>query len=148
MNTQAHFTIGQLAKAADIPSSTVRYYERRGLLSPLKRSKGNYRLFDQSALDQLLFIRSAQQAGFTLADITVLLDLRDDRSPPCCQVQTLIDSRLEQLAEQARHIRRVTKMLKDWKTACHDAQRLGQCAVLKGLGNHEQESCEKNAQPH
>ena len=60
-----------------MPTSTVRYYERRKLLEPTTRSSGNYRMYDCELLERLLFIRSAQHAGFTLCDSSSLLEFRD-----------------------------------------------------------------------
>jgi DNA-binding transcriptional MerR regulator len=53
------YTISQLAHAASVPTSTVRYYERIGLLQPEARSAGNYRLYGPEALARLRFIRAA-----------------------------------------------------------------------------------------
>ena len=47
------FTIGELAKAADVPSSTLRYYERIRLLTAEGRSPGNYRLYGQESLERV-----------------------------------------------------------------------------------------------
>lgn len=66
------YTIGQLARAVGVPTSTVRYYERIGLLQPDGRTAGNYRLYGKEALECLRFIRAAQATGFTLEDITHL----------------------------------------------------------------------------
>ena len=53
------YSIGQLARAADVPTSTVRFYERAGLLKPAARSGSNYRVYSEQSLDRLQFIRSA-----------------------------------------------------------------------------------------
>ncbi|HEX9867840.1 MAG TPA: MerR family transcriptional regulator [Candidatus Tectomicrobia bacterium] len=71
------YSIGQLARAAGVPTSTVRYYERIGLLHSDARTAGNYRRYGQETLEYLRFIRAAQRTGFTLEDITALLQLRD-----------------------------------------------------------------------
>ena len=63
------FTISQLAKAADVPTSTLRYYERVGLVIPETRSHSNYRLYGDESLEKLKFIRAAQAVGFTLEDV-------------------------------------------------------------------------------
>ena len=60
-----------------MPTSSVRYYEPRKLLEPTTRSSGNYRMNDCEMLERLLFIRSAQHAGFTLCDSSSLLEFRD-----------------------------------------------------------------------
>lgn len=57
------FTIGQLAAQADVPTSTVRYYERRGLVRCEGRTRSNYRQYGEATLERLRFIRSAQAAA-------------------------------------------------------------------------------------
>lgn len=125
-------TIGQLAREADVPTSTIRYYERRGLLTPSGRSSGNYRVYDDNALERLRFVRSAQAAGFTLSDITSLLELQNEASP-CQDVQDLIATRLDQVVDQAKHLKIVDRMLRQWLKVCHEAEQSGRCGVLDGL---------------
>lgn len=132
MTMSPQHTIGQLAREADVPTSTIRYYERRGLLTPSGRSSGNYRVYDDRALERLRFVRSAQAAGFTLGDITSLLALQDDASP-CQDVQNLIATRLDQVVDQAKHLKIVERMLRQWLKVCHEAEQSGRCGVLDGL---------------
>ena len=127
------YTIGQLAREADVPTSTVRYYERRGLLRPDGRSGGNYRMYGEATLERLLFVRSAQVAGFTLTDITALLNFQDNDTAPCKDVQDLIAARLDQVVEQAEHLTVVEGMLRAWMTVCCEAEQSGRCGVLEGL---------------
>ena len=61
-------TIGELARRADVPTSTVRYYERRGLLAPDARRSGQRRYSD-SSLRRLVFIGLLQDAGLSLDDV-------------------------------------------------------------------------------
>lgn len=129
------YTIGQLAKAADVPTSTVRYYERRRLLQPSSRSDGNYRLYDDQTLTRLRFVRSAQAAGFTLADIAALLRFRDGDPAPCRKVQELISTRLARVGEQIAQLRAVDAMLRRWLDACRRAVRSGRCGLLDGLAD-------------
>lgn len=129
----AEYTIGQIAKAADVPTSTVRYYERRGLLKPEGRSDGNYRLYSEESLRRLRFVRSAQAAGFTLSDIALLLRFRDGDVSPCRKVQDLITARLERVARQVEQLQQVDRMLRKWLTVCRRTQRTGRCGVLEEL---------------
>jgi len=106
------YTIGQLARAAGVPTSTVRYYERIGLLRPSGRTTGNYRVYGEDALERLRFIRAAQAAGFTLEDIATLLGLRDGSTAASQAVQTLIEERLSDVEKRmadARHVQSVLK---------------------------------------
>ena len=66
-------TIGQLAKRVGVRTSTLRYYEEEGLLSPTRRSEAGYRLYDERAEETLHFIQRAQRLGFSLDDIRSLL---------------------------------------------------------------------------
>jgi DNA-binding transcriptional MerR regulator len=71
MNHQ--YTIGQLARAAGVPTTTLRYYERAGLVRPTTRAENQYRLYTEQTLQIIRFIRAAQAAGFTLDDVRTLL---------------------------------------------------------------------------
>lgn len=126
-------TIGELARDTGVPASTVRFYERRGLLSPSARSDGNYRLFAPEQVDRVRFVRAAQQAGFTLRDIAALLALRDGDAAPCPRVRGLIDARLQRVAAELEHLRHVEGVLRRWLGACRRAERSGRCVVLEGL---------------
>ena len=86
--------IGELADTVGLPSQTIRFYERRGLLPEPVRGANGYRIYDQSTLTRLNFIHTAQAAGLTLAEIGSIIDLRADGNVPCTHVASLIDSKL------------------------------------------------------
>ena len=69
--------IGQLADALGIPTRTVRFYERKGLLPEPERAENGYRVYDDTTLARLRFIRTAQAAGLTLAEIASIIGVRD-----------------------------------------------------------------------
>ncbi len=126
-------SIGQLARAASVPVSTVRYYERRGLVRPERRSRGNFRLYGKGALERLRFVRSAQAAGFTLSDIGKLLEFRDGDPAPCREVQALIVARLDTVGVQVEQLLDIRKMLRRWLRVCREAEHGGRCGVLEVL---------------
>jgi DNA-binding transcriptional MerR regulator len=68
-------TIGQLAAASGVPTSTIRFWERRELLRPQGRS-GGQRRYEEEALTQVGMLRLCQDAGFTLAEIRQMLAQR------------------------------------------------------------------------
>jgi DNA-binding transcriptional MerR regulator len=132
------FTIGQLAKAVGVPTSSVRFYERRGLLKADRRSHGNYRLYGGATLERLRFIRAAQAAGFTLKDIGLLLDFRDGDVSPCREVQNVIGQRLARIDREIEHLHHVRDVLGQWLKVCRKTERTGQCGVLEGLSRPEE----------
>lgn len=71
-------TVGRLAKRFGLSRSTLLYYDRLGLLSPSGRSSGDYRLYAEADVERLARICRFREAGFSLADITRLLDAPGD----------------------------------------------------------------------
>jgi MerR family mercuric resistance operon transcriptional regulator len=108
-----HLTIGELAAAGSVPTSTIRYYERAGLLKPSARSPSDYRLFSADDLERLRFIRAAQATGFTLDDVTKLL-----RPAPCGTVQKLIEDRVDEVGSRMKELRHVQKVLRASLAEC------------------------------
>lgn len=96
--------IGDLAAATDIPPETIRYYEKRGLLAAPPRSVNGYRTYDDTALNQLRFIRTAQAAGLTLAEIRNVIELRNDGTTPCSHVEALLADKLADVRERQRQL--------------------------------------------
>jgi len=133
----ASFTIGGLSKAAGLPTSTVRFYERRGLLRPDGRSRANYRVYGEASLERARFIKAAHGAGFTLADIARLLVELDGDSDSCAHVQHLIAGRLTKVSDQLRHLEHARVVLNGWLAECRRAARSGRCVVLEGLRTPE-----------
>src|ERR1035441_8689536 len=67
--------IHEAAAEAGLTPRSVRYYEEIGLLTPAARSEGDYRLFDETDLERLRFIKGLRDdAGFSLAEIAQLLE--------------------------------------------------------------------------
>ena len=66
---------GQLAEAAGVNRQTLRYYERRGLLTEPRRSLGGHRLYPPETVTTMRVIKAAQRLGFTLDEVADLLDL-------------------------------------------------------------------------
>ena len=92
--------ISELARAAGVGISTVRFYERRGLVTPTTRTHGGYRHYDREALRRLKFIRRAQRLGFTLAEVEQILAVSvatDDLGDVISEKVTEIERRLRDL---------------------------------------------------
>ena len=121
------YTISQLAKAAGVPTTTMRYYERIGLVKPEDRSQGNYRLYGDESLRKVVFIRTAQSIGFTLDDVKALLATPDSTAASCREVQTLIEERPAEVSQRLKDLRQVQRVLKSslaWEqTVCFQAGR-------------------------
>jgi MerR family mercuric resistance operon transcriptional regulator len=123
-----YLTIGELANAASVPTSTIRYYERTRLMKPSARSPSNYRLFSIDDLERLRFIRAAQATGFTLDDVTKLL-----RPAPCRSVRKLIEDRLDEVGDRMKELRHVQRVLRASLKECRGHEKSGRCKVVDDL---------------
>jgi DNA-binding transcriptional MerR regulator len=142
------YTIGQLARAVGVPTSTLRYYERAKILRPDGRSGGNYRVYGAAALERLRFIRAAQANGFTLDDISVLLSFRDGATARCKQVQALIKDRLVDLRKRMEQMGDVEVVLRSSLKMCRQFERTGRCQVIDNLKQVSTSSAPKKARRH
>ena len=123
-------TIGEVARAVGVAATTLRYYEREGILMPSGRTAKGYRLYDGEAVRRLEFIRAAQTVGFTLVDIQALLGLTVDTA--CTEVQALIERRLTDVDRKLDDLRQVRATLGDALERCRTCKR--GCLVLADLG--------------
>jgi len=104
------YTIGQLAQRVGMPTSTLRYYEKVGLLDPADRSRSGYRLYGSDAEQVLTFVHRAQRIGFSLADIRHFLS--------AIKKGTLLDETVVDIAE--RRYLDIERELVEWKTLQHE----------------------------
>lgn len=126
-------TISQLAKAAAVPTTTLRYYERIGLLQSEDRSQGNYRIYSAESLGKVRFIRAAQAIGFTLDDVKALLCASDGNAAPCREVQALIEERLTDVTQRLKDLRHVQRVLTSALDECRKTELADCCHVLEVL---------------
>jgi MerR family mercuric resistance operon transcriptional regulator len=127
------YTIGQLAKAAAVPTSTLRFYERTRLLTPATRSESNYRQYDSAALERLRFIRAAQATGFSIEDIRELLSLTHSDDPPCDDVLSLMTNRLAEVRERLKKLRHVERILSRSLKQCCSGKDIDLCGEITRL---------------
>jgi DNA-binding transcriptional MerR regulator len=98
--------IGELARATGASTGALRFYEAEGLLPAPARTPAGYRRFPPETVDRVGFIRQAQAAGLTLAQIGEILAIRDGGRPPCAHVAGLVDARLGEVARRIEELER------------------------------------------
>lgn len=133
MSEEPALTIGGLARAAGIGVETVRFYERRGLLPEPPRTPSGYRQYPADAVDRLRFIRRAQGLGFTLQEISDLLDLRVDEVAACGPVEARAREKLEQVGMKIGELRRLERALERLVRACQAREPTSDCPILEEL---------------
>jgi MerR family mercuric resistance operon transcriptional regulator len=123
-------TIGRLAKSAGVHVETVRYYQRRGLIEePCKPAQG-HRLYPAQTLERLLFIRRAQELGFTLEEIASLLALGEGH---CREVQSMAEHKLSSVRAKIADLRRLESVLGELLSQCRRNPDSAHCPIVESL---------------
>ncbi|WP_158622346.1 MerR family DNA-binding protein [Corallococcus sp. CA047B] len=99
--------IGALARAAGVKLSTLRFYERRKLLTPLDRSESGQRLYGPEAAIRVRFIRRSQELGFTLKEVSAVLALSDRRGAPTRDVARFAEAKVQAIDARIDDLRRM-----------------------------------------
>ncbi|MGI8426460.1 MAG: MerR family transcriptional regulator [Actinomycetota bacterium] len=98
-------TVAKVARKAQVPPDTVRYYDRKGMLGPTERTPAGYRSYSEDVVDRLSFIRKAQKCGLRLREIAELLEIRDKGLCPCGRTVALLESRIGEAGEEIRRLK-------------------------------------------
>ena len=126
--------IGEVAKASGIGIEALRFYEKSGLLDSPSRTESGYRIYDSEVLTRLDFIKRAQLLGFSLDEIKrIIADKRAGQSP-CAEVREIVRSRLVELDQRMREMKRyrneLATALAEWDEAGDVAGHV--CGLIEG----------------
>ncbi|EPR75403.1 putative MerR-family regulator [Leifsonia rubra CMS 76R] len=96
--------IGELASQLNLNPKTVRYYESIGVLPAPERTSSGYRDYDDSYVDRLTFIRTAQRLGITLDEVKEILRFQDQGEAPCSYVRGVLDAQMSSIDQRIREL--------------------------------------------
>lgn len=127
------YKIGEVAARAKVNKETVRYYEKRHLIPEPDRRRSGYRIFTQRHIDQIKFIKRAQELGFTLSEIKELLELRMDEHTTCSEIRNEAQEKYQDVVEKIEDLQRIKNTLIDLIDACSGDGPKGDCPILNAL---------------
>jgi MerR family Zn(II)-responsive transcriptional regulator of zntA len=120
MSNKSTFTIGELAARAGMTPDALRYYERLGVIAPVNRTSGGFRVYTADVLGRLHFIKQAQRHGLTLAEIRELLCLDARRGPTQCrQVHRLLERKLAEVQARLNELQEFRRTLDRYLAQCN-----------------------------
>ena len=129
-NNEPGLSRTQLAKESGVGVETIRYYERRGLIDSPYKPEHAHPLYSTHALNQLIFVKRAQSAGFTLKEIATLLSLGSDH---CVVTKTLAQEKLESIKTQIINLQEMAIVLQSLIEECTNNAEQGTCGLFKTL---------------
>ncbi len=131
------YTVGELAKILNVQPSTLRYYDKEGLLPFVERSSGGIRMFKDSDVEWLKIIECMKKAGMSIKDIRTYIQL-------AMQGDETIDERLSLFIKQREEVKKQLDSLEntldvlDYKIWFYQtAKSLGSVDKVKDLGDNE-----------
>ena len=130
-DTMNSLTIGGLAKAANVSVETIRYYQRRGLIPEPQRPPGGIRRYGATETDRLMFVKTAQQLGFSLNEIGDLLRLDDGAH--CEEASALAERKLDDVREKIDKLKQIEAVLSDLVDQCCAQEGNISCPLIASL---------------
>ena len=124
--------IGRASKASGVTAKMVRHYEEIGLLKDVARTYANYRVYSDTDVHTLRFIKRARTLGFSMDDIRELLALWQNRTRPSASVKKIAGSHLQGLKRRIQEMQSMVATLEHLTHNCHGDSR-PDCPILEDL---------------
>jgi MerR family copper efflux transcriptional regulator len=122
--------IRELAKRAAVDVNTVRLYEQQGLLPRPLLPGSDYRIYEQDDVQRLRFIRQAIELGFTVDEVSELLELSDERREEMTSLMKTAESRLQALEDHITRLKRLRVSLRNLLATCPEHGSSAVCQIL------------------
>jgi MerR family mercuric resistance operon transcriptional regulator len=127
----ADLTIGRLAAAAGVNVETIRYYQRRGLMTAPEKPINGQRRYAVDAVRRVRFIKRAQVLGFTLEEIGSLLEL--DEAHACAETRELAARKVKVIEDKLADLKAMRKALSSLVQECDTGSAKGACPIIHAL---------------
>ncbi len=112
--------IGVVAERSGVPVKTIRFYCDQGLLQPVSRTEGRYRLFDDSVYAELSLIRTLRAMEIPLDTIRSVLEARRSGLCTCENLQATIRSKAGEIQQRIEDLQslqtELTRLLNSWES--------------------------------
>lgn len=131
---ESPITIGEAAARSGVSAKMLRHYESLGLLPRVARTASGYRLYSEREVHTLRFIRRARDLGFSIAEITELLKLWQNRRRSSSDVKRIARTHIADLERRLAEMQVMKQALEQLVSCCHGDER-PDCPILEGLAD-------------
>ena len=131
--------IGEAAARSGVSAKMLRHYESLGLLGEVSRTDAGYRQYSEREVHILRFIRRGRDLGFSMAEITELLKLWQDRRRASSQVKKIAQAHIADLDRRLAEMQAMRQALLQLTQCCHGDER-PDCPILDGLAGMPQQA--------
>jgi MerR family mercuric resistance operon transcriptional regulator len=116
--TSKGLLIGEISRRTGVNIETIRYYERIEIMPKPRRSERGQRLYDESQLNRLAFVKRSRELGFNLKEVGALLTLIDTGEMTCGQVHVLTVEHLREVRSKIVDLKKLENALKKLAAQC------------------------------
>ena len=127
------YTIGEMARKLDVAPSTLRYYDKEGLLPFVERSNGGIRMFKDEDMEWLRLLGCLKKAGMPLREIKAFMDWSRQGDATIGRRLNLIEKQRQSVLDQQKQLEDTLLMLDYKRWYYQTAQEAGTCAVHDSL---------------
>lgn len=132
---RSDLTIGGLAASAGVHVETIRFYQRKRLLTEPPRSYGRIRRYGAADIARVRFVKSAQRLGFSLDEVAGLLRLEDGTH--CDEARAAAEHKLTDVRAKLADLRRMETALAQLVRRCAATSGRVRCPLIAALGQTE-----------
>ena len=129
---QGLLDIGRASKASGVSIKMIRHYESIGLLTKVARTFANYRVYRESDVHTLRFIKRARALGFSIEDIKELVGLWQNKSRSSASVKKIAGKHADTLKAKIAELQAMVSTLEHLTRHCHGDHR-PDCPILDDL---------------
>jgi DNA-binding transcriptional MerR regulator len=123
------YTVGEVAKQLNVPPSTLRYYDKEGLIPFVERSSGGIRVFKDGDISWLKIIDCLKKTGMPIKDIKHFIDYCMDGDSRIDERLSIIKSQRDSVIEKMKEMQEMLDMLNYKSWYYETAKKAGTCAV-------------------
>lgn len=125
------YRIGEAAQRSGVTAANIRYYEKESLLSPQARGENSYRLYSDSDVHQLRFIRLCRAMDMSLDEVRTLLGLDLRKKADCARASDALDAHLGHVRARLAELKLLEKDLMALRARCDGTD--ARCHIIEAL---------------
>ena len=112
--TTHRLKIGEVSNQSEISVGALRYYEQLGLIASA-RGRNGYRYYAPETVQQVLFVKKAQTLGFSLEEISEVINIHRQGEVPCDRVMVLLQEKIDKIEAQIQEAMALKASLEDYR---------------------------------
>lgn len=122
----------EVANEIGIDKETIRFYEKKALISVPNRLENGYRSYSKQNLIELKFIQHCRSLGISIEEVRILKDLQVD-SNDCHQAKEIVEKNLSLIDQKIQDLMNLKKQLKALSDSCKSLSAAKDCAIVNSL---------------